>query len=156
VNLEISNVRELVEPTADITVRGGTAETGAVHILSGDNVAKMIDEIPILAVLGTQLSGGLEIRGAGELRHKESDRIKSIVDNLRAMGARVSEFEDGLRVEKSQLKGTQVDSRGDHRIAMAFAVAGLLASGETEILGAECADISYPGFFSHLGAVTIR
>jgi 3-phosphoshikimate 1-carboxyvinyltransferase len=118
--------------------------------ISGSITAALIDEIPVLAVLGTQLEQGLEIRDAQELRIKESDRIKSVVQNLRTMGAVVEEFPDGLRVEKSQLKGAKIDSFGDHRIAMAFAVAGLLAEGETEITGSECVDISYPDFFEAL------
>ena len=85
---------------------------------------------------------------------KESDRISAVVENLRRMGAEVEEFEDGLRVGRSKLKGTVIDSFGDHRIAMAFAVAGLFADGETEIRGAECAAVSFPGFFDVLSSVT--
>ena len=107
----------------------------------------MIDEIPILAIFGTQIEGGLEIRDAAELRVKESDRIAAVVENLRRMNATVEEFPDGFRVEKSDLKGAKVDSFGDHRIAMAFAVAALFATGETEIIGAERAGVSFPEFF---------
>ena len=126
---------------------------GSRNELHGDVIANLIDELPILAVLGTQLEGGLEIRDASELRVKESDRIASIVGNLRRMGADVEEFDDGFRVAQSRLKGTVVDSFGDHRIAMAFAVAALFAEGETEIRGAESADISFPGFFETLAGV---
>ncbi len=117
------------------------------NLISGETVAALIDEIPILAVFGTQLENGLEIRNAEELRVKESDRIKSVVENLRRMNADVEEFPDGFRVEKSKLKGAKVDSFGDHRIAMAFAVAALFAEGETEIIDADCAKVSFPHFF---------
>ena len=119
-------------------------------VIGGDVIANIIDEIPILSVFGTQLKNGLEIRNAEELRVKESDRIKTVVENLRRMNAKVEEFSDGLRVEKSDLKGATVDSFGDHRIAMAFAVAGLFATGETEIIGAEWAAVSFPAFFETL------
>jgi 3-phosphoshikimate 1-carboxyvinyltransferase len=92
----------------------------------------------------------LEVRDAAELRVKESDRIAAIVENLRKMNASIEEFPDGFRVEKSNLKGARVESFGDHRIAMAFAVAGLFADGETEITGAEDAKISFPDFFQIL------
>jgi 3-phosphoshikimate 1-carboxyvinyltransferase len=95
----------------------------------------------------------LEIRGAEELRVKESDRIAATVENLRRMNAVVEEFSDGFRVEKSNLKGARVDSFGDHRIAMAFAVAALFASGETEIVGADCASVSFPEFFQTLASL---
>ncbi len=120
------------------------------NIISGKLAAALIDEIPILSVLGTQLEDGLWIRDAQELRLKESDRIKSVVENLKLMSADVTEFPDGLRVGRSNLKGARVDSYGDHRIAMAFAVAALFAEGETEIAGAECVKISFPGFFPAL------
>jgi 3-phosphoshikimate 1-carboxyvinyltransferase len=116
----------------------------------------MIDEIPILAILGTQIEGGLEVRDAKELRVKETDRIAAIVENLRRMKAGVEEFDDGFRVDRSQLFGAEIDSFGDHRIAMAFAIAGLLANGETRIVNAECADISFPRFFETLDSVVQR
>lgn len=121
--------------------------------IDGEIVANLIDEIPILAVFGTQIENGLEVRGAAELRVKESDRIKAVVENLRRMNAEVSEFQDGFRVERSQLKGAEIDAFGDHRIAMAFAVAALFAEGETEISGAECAAVSFPQFFEVLREV---
>jgi 3-phosphoshikimate 1-carboxyvinyltransferase len=110
----------------------------------------------VLAVFGTQLESGLEVRGAAELRVKESDRISAVVENLRRMGADVEEFKDGFRVGRSRLKGARVDSFGDHRIAMAFAVAGLVADGETEIDGAECAAVSFPRFFEELESVVVH
>jgi 3-phosphoshikimate 1-carboxyvinyltransferase len=140
------------ETIGDLMVRGSKnfAPTAFSNIISGEIIGNLIDEIPILAVFGTQIDGGLEIRNAAELRVKESDRIKSVVENLRRMNAEVEEFADGFRIEKSKLKGATVDSFGDHRIAMAFAVAALFANGETEILGAECAGVSFPEFFQTL------
>ena len=155
-NIDIQNERIVYnEPVGDIAVSGLIAQSGESHVLKGEIIANLIDEIPILAVFGTQLDGGLEIRDAGELRVKESDRITSVVTNLRAMGAEVSEFEDGLKVERSNLTAAAIDSFGDHRIAMAFAVAGLLATGETEIIGADCAAVSYPSFFEDLASVRL-
>ncbi len=141
------------EPTDTLTISGGLDVQEAPLVIEGPAVADLIDEIPILAVLGTQLANGLEVRDAGELRVKESDRIHSITENLRRMGANVTEFDDGFHVERSNLNGAVIDSFGDHRIAMAFAVAGLLADGETEIVGGECADVSFPGFFETLASV---
>ena len=123
---------------------------------SGEKIAGLIDEIPALAVLGTRLQGGLEIRDAGELRFKESDRIRSVVGNLRKMGASVEEHEDGMTIGQSTLHGAQIESFDDHRIAMAFTVAGLIADGTTEIVGAECAAVSFPSFFSELSNVTVN
>lgn len=141
------------EPTATIIAKGGLKPTGIENVLRGEIIANLIDEVPILAVLGTQLEGGLEFRDAAELRVKESDRIATVVNNLRKMGATVDEFPDGLHVSRSELKGAEIDSHHDHRIAMAFAVAGLLANGETTILGADAADVSFPGFFETLQSV---
>jgi len=125
--------------------------------ISGGDTAALIDEIPILAAIAPYTSDGIEIRDAGELRVKESDRITSIVGNLRAMGAEVQEFPDGLRVPGGQvLHGAKINSFDDHRIAMAFAVAGLRAQGETQIDGAECASISFPGFFDLLESLVRR
>jgi 3-phosphoshikimate 1-carboxyvinyltransferase len=148
------------EPAGQIRVRGGSAAkngagtggAGAVNLIDGGAAARMIDELPILAVYGALTPGGLEIRGARELRVKESDRIAALVKNLRAMGARVEEYDDGLRVWGSaELSGARLDSFGDHRIAMAFAVAALAARGESEIVGAEqCVGVSFPGFFELL------
>ena len=158
VDLEITAERvECGEPVGDIVVRGSAAKLSAARVLRFDGavIANIIDEIPILAVLGTQMGQGIEIRGAAELRVKESDRIRTVVDGLRRMGANVEEFEDGLRVLPTHLSGGRIDSHGDHRIAMAFAVAGLFADDETEILGAECVDVSFPGFFETLASVVI-
>ncbi len=145
------------EPVATLTVKGndGLGPTSSSNLLSGSIIANLIDEIPILAVFGTRLENGLEIRDASELRVKESDRIAAIIDNLQLMGANVEEFPDGFRIKRSELKGAKIDSFGDHRIAMAFAVAGLLASGETEIIGAECAAVSFPTFFETLNSIML-
>jgi 3-phosphoshikimate 1-carboxyvinyltransferase len=153
--IEVLNLKEIGnEPIGDLRVSGGELKPKrATNILRGKIIANLIDEIPILAVFGTQIEGGLEIREASELRVKESDRIKSVVENLRKMNAEVEEFEDGFCVAKSQLKGARVDSFGDHRIAMAFAVAALFATGETEIADAECAAVSFPAFFETLKSV---
>lgn len=154
--IEILNETELCnEPIGDLRVRGSEILTRKVetNLVGGEIIANLIDEIPILAVFGTQIEGGIEIRNAEELRVKESDRIAAVVENLKRMGAEVEEFEDGLRVGKSDLKGAKVDSFGDHRIAMAFAVAALFAKGETEIVDADCAAVSFPEFFDTLESV---
>jgi len=142
------------EPAGDLRIRSATLKGGKI---SGEQIPQVIDEIPILAVLATQTHEGLEIRDAEELRVKESDRIKSLVENLRAMGATVEEFEDGMFVAGRQsLRGSLINSYGDHRIAMAFAIAGLLAQGETVIEGGECAAVSFPEFFETLSRLTVR
>ena len=120
-------------------------------------VPQLIDELPLLAVVGSQIEGGLEIRDAAELRVKESDRIATTAQNLRAMGAEVEEFDDGLRVAgPAILRGAKIQPHGDHRIAMAFAVAALLAEGETEITEADCVGVSFPEFFELLESVVER
>jgi 3-phosphoshikimate 1-carboxyvinyltransferase len=151
-NLEEKNA-ELVG-TVHVTAPAeglGTAE------ISGALAAQLIDELPVLAAIGAFTSGGIRIRDANELRVKESDRIALVVKNLRAMGAEVAEFEDGLDVPGGQmLHGATVDSGGDHRIAMAFSVAALRAEGETVIQGAESVAISFPEFFNLLDLVAER
>jgi 3-phosphoshikimate 1-carboxyvinyltransferase len=125
--------------------------------IAGADAAALIDEIPVLAAIAPYTTGGMEIRDARELRVKESDRIAAIAANLRAMGAQVEERDDGLKIPGGQtLRGAEIDSLGDHRIAMAFAVAALRAEGETRIRGAEAAVISYPGFFDALERVVQR
>jgi 3-phosphoshikimate 1-carboxyvinyltransferase len=125
--------------------------------IAGADAAALIDEIPVLAAIAPYTTGGVEIRDARELRVKESDRIAAIAANLRAMGAQVEEREDGVKIAGGQqLRGAEIDSLGDHRIAMAFAVAALRAEGETQIRGAEAAVISYPGFFDALERVVQR
>jgi 3-phosphoshikimate 1-carboxyvinyltransferase len=125
--------------------------------ISGALAAQLIDELPVLAAIGPYTSGGIRIRDARELRVKESDRIALVARNLRAMGAEVEEFEDGLDVPGGQqLHGAVIDSGGDHRIAMAFSIAALRAEGETLIQGAESAAISFPEFFDLLDLVAER
>ena len=142
------------EMVGSLQVEGGKLK-GAT-ICGGDSAA-LIDEIPVLAAIAPYTEHGIEVRDAKELRVKESDRIVSIVTNLKKMGAEVEEREDGLWVPGGQvLHGTELDSFGDHRIAMAFAVAGLRAQGETVIRGAESAAISYPAFFEVLEEVVVR
>jgi 3-phosphoshikimate 1-carboxyvinyltransferase len=125
--------------------------------VSGALAAQLIDELPVLAAIAPYTSGGIRIRDAKELRVKESDRIDLVVKNLRAMGAEVAEFEDGLDVPGGQtLHGATIDSGGDHRIAMAFSVAALRAEGDTLIRGSESAAISFPEFFNLLDLVAER
>jgi prephenate dehydrogenase/3-phosphoshikimate 1-carboxyvinyltransferase len=119
--------------------------------LAEDLVLRAIDEVPILSVLGALASGETVIRGAEELRVKESDRIAQMAQGLRAMGADVDELPDGLRIRGGRkLHGAEIDSAHDHRIALAFSVAGLAADSPTTISGAEWADVSFPGFFDLL------
>lgn len=149
VKLDVLNAAEVCnEPTADLAVSAGELRTPPR--LEGSTIANVIDELPILAVLGTQLPDGIEVRGASELRVKESDRIDAIVKNLRSIGAEVDEFEDGFRVSRSDIIGGEVDSFGDHRIAMAFAIAGLLSRDGVDIDHSDCTEISFPGFFETL------
>jgi 3-phosphoshikimate 1-carboxyvinyltransferase len=125
--------------------------------ISGSLSAQLIDELPVLAAIAPYTRDGIRIRDAKELRVKESDRIALVVQNLKAMGAEVTEFEDGMTVPgNQQLHGAQIDSGSDHRIAMAFSIAALRASGETEIHGAEAAAISFPEFFTYLDALAQR
>jgi 3-phosphoshikimate 1-carboxyvinyltransferase len=121
----------------------------------GNIIPNIIDEIPILAVVATQVEGRIVLRDAGELRVKESDRIRTVADGIRAMGGEIEELEDGFAINGPQrLIGGKVQSEGDHRIAMAFSIAGLLAEGATEIAGADCASVSFPGFYDSLQALT--
>jgi 3-phosphoshikimate 1-carboxyvinyltransferase len=145
------------EPVGRLQVRGGITGGPNDHVLSGSLIPSLIDELPLLAVVGTQIEDGIEIRDAAELRHKESDRLAATAHNLRAMGADVEELPDGLRVSgPTKLRGAQIESYGDHRIAMAFSVAALLADSETEIRGSESAGVSFPEFFDLLNSVSER
>ena len=140
------------ELRGNLHVRGGGALKGGV--IDGALTANLIDELPVLAVLGTQTEDGLRIRDAAELRVKESDRLHAIAENLRRLGARVEEHPDGLDIPgRQRLRGAAISSFGDHRIAMAMAVAGLVAEGETTIEDADCVEISFPGFFVVLQAL---
>lgn len=123
----------------------------------GDLIPNVIDEIPILAVLGTRLKNGITVKEASELRKKESDRINAIVTNLRALGVEIEEFPDGFQIPPDQrIRGGRVQTFGDHRIAMAFSIAGLISEQGVEIDDPECADISFPGFFDTLSSVVVR
>lgn len=142
------------ELVGSLQVSGGTLKGTTI---SGADSAALIDEIPVLAAIAPFTEQGIEVRDAKELRVKESDRIASVAANLRKMGAEVEEREDGLKIPGQQsLKGAELDSFGDHRIAMAFAIAALRADGETLIQGAESAAISYPAFFQTLEALCER
>lgn len=156
VAVRLSNERvELGEPVADIGVEA--PDQLRPFEISGALVPRLIDEIPVLAVLATQCEGVSTIRDASELRVKESDRIAKIAEGLRSMGARVETFDDGLSVEgPTPLSGGLIDAAGDHRIAMAFAVAGLAAEGQTAIEGVESIATSYPGFEADLRSLTTR
>ncbi|MFM2151678.1 MAG: hypothetical protein RL199_113 [Pseudomonadota bacterium] len=139
------------EPWGSVRIRGPIDRPVDVR---GAMVPRLVDELPVLAVAAALCRGTSVFRDAGELRVKESDRIRRVVDGLRAMGAEVEEFPDGFAVEGGRpLMGARIDAAGDHRIAMAFSVAGLAADGETVIDGAEWASISYPAFYETLASV---
>ncbi len=138
------------ELTGDVNVHHAPVKGGKI---SGALTARLIDELPMLAALGPYTEGGIEIRDAKELRVKESDRIAVMAENLRKMGAEVEEFPDGIRVggrAAGRLRGATIDPHEDHRIAMAFAIAGLGAEGETVIRDPHCVAISFPNFFELL------
>jgi 3-phosphoshikimate 1-carboxyvinyltransferase len=145
-----AQVREAVEDVEQLEPRGTVEVTGAPlkgTVIQGKEIPQLIDELPILAVAGALAEGTTIIRQAQELRVKETDRIAGIAHNLRTMGVHVNELADGLEIHgRAPLRGARVASFGDHRIAMAFAVAGLFADGETIIQEADCVRDSYPGF----------
>ena len=144
------------EVVGDVSIRHEPLKGGSIE---GDAIAQLIDELPAIAVLGPYTEQGIEIRNAAELRIKESDRIAVLAENLRRMGAKVEELPDGLRVEgrsAGRLHGAEIEPQGDHRMAMAFAVAALGAEGETVIRDAECAAVSYPEFFAALERLVER
>jgi 3-phosphoshikimate 1-carboxyvinyltransferase len=141
------------EPTA--TLHAATVRGMKPWAWSDRLSAELIDELPILAVAATQLAGRTVISGARELRVKESDRIAAMAAGLKAMGAAIEEREDGWVIDGPvRLHGAAVESEGDHRVAMALAVAGLLAEGETQVAGAECVAVSYPGFWDDLAVLS--
>lgn len=149
------------EPFGDIEVTGNPRfvpnQRGRSNALSGKRIPKLIDELPMMAVLGTQFPDGLTIRDAAELRVKETDRIAATVQNLRAMGAEVEEHDDGMTIKgRVKLSGAKINSYGDHRIAMAFSIAALIADGESEIAGVECVSVSCPEFYELLESVVKR
>jgi 3-phosphoshikimate 1-carboxyvinyltransferase len=143
------------EMVGTIQVNRGRALRGIE--IAGTLAAQLIDELPVLAAIAPYTEGGVRIRDAKELRVKESDRIALVVKNLRAMGAEVVDHEDGMDIPGGQrLRGGVIDAGGDHRIAMAFSIAALRAEGETEIVGAEAASISFPEFFDYLDEMAVR
>jgi 3-phosphoshikimate 1-carboxyvinyltransferase len=145
-----AQVREAIEEVDQLEPRGVVEVTGAPlkgTVIQGKEVPQLIDELPILAVAGALANGKTIIRHAQELRVKETDRIAATAHNLRTMGAQVTEMKDGLEVHgPAVLHGARVPSFGDHRIAMAFAIAGLFSDGETIVQDADCIRESYPGF----------
>ena len=155
--ISLLSVREVAgELVGDIAIRNSPLEGG---VIEGDQVVQLIDELPMLAALGPYTERGVEIRDARELRVKESDRIAVVAENLRRMGSQVEERPDGLRVggkSAGKLHGAEIDPAGDHRIAMAFAVAALGADGKSTIRGSECAAVSFPGFYDALEKVVER
>jgi 3-phosphoshikimate 1-carboxyvinyltransferase len=149
-----AQVREAIEDVDQLEPRGVVEVTGAPlkgTVIQGKEVPRLIDELPVLAVAGALAHGTTIIKHAQELRVKETDRIAAIAHNLRVMGAQVIELSDGMEIHgPAPFRGGRVASFGDHRIAMAFAIAGLFADGDTIIQDAECVEISYPGFESAL------
>jgi len=154
-HISVAKIEETHGETVGTIQVAGSKLAGAT--IAGADAAALIDEIPALAAIAPYTARGIEVRDAKELRVKESDRIAAVCANLKLMGARVEEHEDGLTVPGGQtLRGAELDSFGDHRIAMAFAVAALRAQGETLIRGAEAAAISYPAFFETLEQLAVR
>ena len=154
--IKVLDVQEMHgEMSGTIQVNRGRTLRGME--IAGALAAQLIDEIPVIAAIAPYTEGGVKIRDAKELRVKESDRIALVVKNLRAMGAEVTEHEDGMDIPGGQtLRGGVIDSGMDHRIAMAFSIAALRAEGETEIRGAEAASISFPEFYTWLDELAIR
>lgn len=137
------------EPVGDLLVKSTDTLRG-VNV-RGEIIPRLIDEFPILCVLATQAEGNTVIKDAKELRTKESDRIRAMTTELRKMGVKIEEFDDGVEITgPCKLKGAEVYSYGDHRIAMALSIAGLVAEGETKIYDSDCVDISFPEFYSLL------
>ena len=150
--VEVELTASEMEPVGTVRVTGRPL---FAVTLGAEEVVAAIDEIPALLAIATQAEGRTTIAGAAELRVKESDRIASMAEGLRRMGASVDERPDGISVEgRRALHGATVDSNGDHRIAMALAVAGLAATGPTRIEDADCVAVSYPEFFATLSEVT--
>ncbi|MFQ6091556.1 MAG: 3-phosphoshikimate 1-carboxyvinyltransferase [bacterium] len=152
-NISITNHRtEGGEPVADLEAESSGLQGIEIE---GKTIPRVIDELPIIAVAATQAKGRTVVRGAEELRVKETDRIRAIVQELSKMGSKIGEQPDGFTIEgPTPLRGARCQSRGDHRIAMALAVAGLVAEHETYIEGTECVEVSFPGFFQILEKVS--
>ncbi|MDZ7331507.1 MAG: 3-phosphoshikimate 1-carboxyvinyltransferase [candidate division KSB1 bacterium] len=142
------------EPVGDVAINAAQLYGTTI---GPERIPSLIDEVPILAVIATQAHGITNLTGASELRVKESDRLQAVVNNLRAMGAEVAELPDGFTIIGPQeLRGAQLDSFNDHRIAMAFSIAGLIAAGETQIMNSECVQISMPNFFETLQEIAVE
>lgn len=155
-NGELVGTLQITHKDADLTAPTAikTQATAGPYVISGALTAQLIDELPVLAAIAPFTAHGIIIRDAQELRVKESDRIDLVARNLRAMGAQLTEHPDGMEIPGVQiLHGAQIDSGGDHRIAMAFSIAALRATSDTEINGAEAAAISFPEFFTHLSTL---
>lgn len=147
-NITLLNERNEGEPCADLHV---TYSRLHGTVIEGDLIPTLIDELPVIAVLAAAAEGTTVIKDAAELKVKESDRISVMVENLSAMGCRITGTDDGMIIEGGRrLKGAVIDPHGDHRIAMSFAVAALTTEGETEITDSGCVSISYPGFYHDL------
>jgi 3-phosphoshikimate 1-carboxyvinyltransferase len=156
-SIQISNLRTVHrELVADIQVTSSQLKSESQGtVLSGSIIPNIIDEIPILAIVATQVEGRIEVRGARELRIKESDRVQTVVAGIRALGGEIEEFEDGFAICGPQkLKAGRIETEGDHRIAMAFSIAALIADGTTEIVDADCAGVSFPEFYELLRSLT--
>ncbi|MBL0058888.1 MAG: 3-phosphoshikimate 1-carboxyvinyltransferase [Elusimicrobia bacterium] len=153
----IHRERDLVvcgEPITDLLVRPSSLKAVS---FGAEIMPRLVDEVPILALAATQAQGTTEIRGAAELRVKESDRLAHIAKGLSLMGAQIEELTDGLRITgPTPLRGAVLDSAGDHRLAMTFAIAGLIARGETQIADADCVDISFPTFWRDLESLRVQ
>jgi 3-phosphoshikimate 1-carboxyvinyltransferase len=141
-----------LEPVADLDVSNAAIEATTVE---PHEVPLAIDELPLVALLGCFAEGQTVVRGAGELRLKESDRITSVVEGLRGLGAEIEAADDGFAVTgRGRLRGGRLDARGDHRLALLGAVAGLASEEGVEVVGMEAADVSYPGFAAHIATLT--
>jgi 3-phosphoshikimate 1-carboxyvinyltransferase len=154
-NFEIVDTKKVCgELIGNIIVRYSNNLCGMT--ISGDLIPRLIDEIPVIAVLATQCEGTTIIKDAKELKVKESNRIKATVDNLKKMGADIEELEDGMIIKgKTKLKGAYIESFKDHRIAMAMSIASLIASGNINIDDSECVNISFPKFYELLDSLII-
>ena len=153
-NIEVLNERyESGEKVADLLVR--SSELHSTEIC-GDIIPTLIDEIPVIAVMAALASGKTVIKDAAELKVKESNRIDTVAEGLEKMGCSVTKRDDGMEITGGSLKGAEIDSYLDHRIAMSFAVAALAAEGETVIKNADCVDISYPGFYETIDSICVK
>lgn len=151
-DIQYTNIKNDAEPIADLVVR-----SSSLHgtVIEGDMIPTLIDELPVIAVMAAAAEGTTIVRDAAELKVKESDRIAAVTENLRAMGGDITPTEDGFLIEGGKpLHGAVIDPRLDHRIAMSFAVASLIAEGETQIKDEQCVTISYPDFYKDLASLT--